>query len=127
MRIFYADDSDPMLVDREAAGLHALGRELGAFLETAGESAEFLAEATGDPAPYSEFLPGLRVRKAADGPPGLEVGPDRWLELTATPDDLRKLCARLARVTDAGHTHFYAGGGSLILEADDSWPGFHEG
>jgi hypothetical protein len=126
MRIFYAGDSDPMLVDREPAGLHAFGRELGEFLDTARESAEFLAETTGDPTPYSEFLPGLRVRKAEDGPPGLQVGSDRWLEVTATPTVLRELCGKLARVTGAGHTHFYAGGGSLILEADDSWPGFHE-
>ena len=125
MRIFYADDSDPMLLDREV-GLHALGKELGAFLHAVGNSAEFCGEVTGDPAPYSGFLPGLRVHKAADGPPGLVVAPDRWLELTATIKDLGKLRTKLAHASTDRHTHFYAGPSSLILEADDLWPGFHE-
>jgi hypothetical protein len=125
MRIFYADDSDPMLLDREVE-LHVLAQEMSAFLEAGGGFAEFRAEMAGDPAPYSEFLPGLRVHKAVDGPPGFEIAADRWLELTASPEDLGMLCAKLARATDGGHTHFYAGPVSLILEADDSWPGFHE-
>ena len=114
-----------MLLDRQA-GLHALALEFRAFLDGSSSSSDFLAEMNGDPAPYAEFLPGLRVHKAPDGPPGLEILSDRWLELTARPEDLEKLYSKLARADDTGHTHFYAGPLSLILEADDSWPGFGE-
>jgi hypothetical protein len=47
--------------------------------------------------------------------------------LTAPPEDLEKLYFKLAHATDAGHTHFYAAPVSLILEADNAWPGFGEG
>jgi hypothetical protein len=126
MRIFFSEDGDPMLLDRKV-GLDALALELRAFLDDAVRSANFNAELNGDPAPYSEFLRGLRVHKALNGPPGLEIAGECWLELTATPEDLERLYSKLARARDTGHTHFYAGPLSLILEADDSWPGFDEG
>jgi hypothetical protein len=126
MRIFYAEVGDPMLLDSEA-GLHALAGDLRTFLGSSVGSAEFRGEMTGDPAPYSEFLPGVRVHKVASGPPGLEITGDRWLELTASPEDLERLHSKLARASGSGHTHFYAAPFSLILEADDSWPGVREG
>ncbi|HZY17521.1 MAG TPA: hypothetical protein VFE82_03520 [Ramlibacter sp.] len=126
MRIFYSEDGDPMLLDRKV-GLHALALELRAFLDGPLRSAKFNAELTGDPAPYSEFLPGLRVHKAMSGPLALEIMGERWLELTAMPEDLERLYSKLAGAGDTGHTHFHAGPLSLILEADDSWPGFDEG
>jgi hypothetical protein len=126
MRIFHSDASDPMLLDRQV-GLHALANKLRAFLDGAVGSAQFRAEQTGDPAPYSEVLAGLRVLRAPSGAPGLQIANDRWLELTAPPEDLEMLYANLADVTDGGHIHFYACPVSLILEADNAWPGFGEG
>jgi hypothetical protein len=126
MRIFYAEVGDPMLLDGEA-GLHALAVDLRAFLDSSVRSAEFRGEVTGDPAPYSEFLPGVRVHKVASGPARLEIAGDRWMELTALTDDLERLHSKLARANGSGHTHFYAAPFSLILEADDSWPGVREG
>jgi hypothetical protein len=126
MRIFYAEVGDPVLLDHEE-GLHALAGDLRAFLDSAVGSAEFRGEVKGDPAPYSEFLLGVRVRKVASGPPGLEIAGDRWLELTASPGDLERLHLKLARASGSGHTHFYAAPFSLILEADESWSGIREG
>jgi hypothetical protein len=76
----------------------------------------FSAWRAGDPAPHPSFLPGMRVCNAAGGPPGPAVVGDRCLELTAEPEEIRKLCAKLACATDGRHTHFYA----FTLETDDS-------
>ena len=125
MRIFYSETGDPMLLDREA-GLRTLSDQLRAFLTGAQARAAFPADVGGDPSPYSEFLPGLRVQKVADGPPMLRIGRDRWLELTLTSEDLEHLCSGVAVVNHGGHTHLYAAPLSLIFEADSSWPGFNE-
>jgi hypothetical protein len=126
MRIFYSEGGDPMLLDGED-GLQALVRDLRAFVRGAATRAKFPVEVGGDPLPYSEFLVGLRVEKAAGLEPELRMADDRWLELTIAPQDLERLCSKLARVEDGGHTHLYAAPLALIFEADNSWSRGHEG
>jgi hypothetical protein len=125
MRIFYSETGDPMLLDRET-GLRELANHLSAFLGGAETRAAYPAEVDGDPTPHTEFLAGLRVEKVADGQPMLRISNDRWLELTLTPEDLKRLCSKVAVLDDGRHTHLYAAPLSLIFEADSSWPGFNE-
>lgn len=125
MRIFYSETGDPMLLGRESE-LQAFARELRALLADAATGAEFPADVSGDPSPYSEFLAGLRIQKAVNCDPKLRICDDRWLELTLTSESLERLCSSLAHVENGGHTHLYAAPLSLILEADGSWSGFNE-
>ena len=127
MRIFYSSGGgDPMLLDREEA-LHAFAIELGEFAAGRRVSAVFAAELNGSPEPYSRFLHGIRVNKVDGGSPELYLEKDHWLELRASVADLEKLCHDVARLKNGQHTHLYAIPISLIIEADNSWPGFNEG
>lgn len=127
MRIFYSSSGgDPMLLDREEA-LHALATELREFAAGRRASGAFTAERNGSPEPYTEFLCGIRVQRADGGSPELYLANDRWLELRASGAELEKLCRNVARLKNGDHTHLYSGPISLIVEADDSWPGFDEG
>lgn len=127
MRIFYSSsDGDPMLLDREDA-LHALATELREFAAGRDTSRAFAAEMNGNPEPYTAFLCGIRVQKTEGGCPELSLANDGWLELRANVADLEKLCCNVARLKSGDHTHLYSGPISLIVEADDSWPGFNEG
>jgi hypothetical protein len=112
-----------MLIDREV-GLHTLGSELRKFVGSSFRARSFSAETTGSAEPYSEFLCGLRVEKFEGGAPKARVADDRWLELKASPSDLEGLCEKLAKLRNGEHTHFRAVPVSLVLEADDTWPGF---
>jgi hypothetical protein len=126
MRIFYdSRNSDPMVLDREAA-LHGFARELRKLAADARIDEVFTAETDGNPEPYTEFLPGLRVHKVREDCPECHLAKDRWLELQANQADLEKLCQRLERLQNGEHTHLYSSPISLIFEADDSWPGFDE-
>jgi hypothetical protein len=126
MRIFNSSAGDPMLLDR-ADGLRSLSAELRRFIQTANPAQSFAAEVAGNPAPYAEFLRGLRIEKVGAGAPQLRITEDRWLELKATVAELEGVCEKLERTQDGSHTHLYAVPASLIFEADDSWAGFHEG
>jgi hypothetical protein len=127
MRIFYSSSGgDPMLLDREEA-LHSLATELGEFAAGRRVSGVFTAEMNGSPEPYTAFLCGIRVQKTAGGSPELYLANDQWLELRASVPDLEKLCHNVALLKNGDHTHLYAGPISLIVEADDSWPGFNGG
>jgi hypothetical protein len=123
MRIFSSTTGDPMLLDREG-GLHTLGSELREFVGSSFGARSFSAETTGSAEPYTEFLYGLRVEKLEGGVPKARVADDRWLELKASASDLEGLCERLAKLRNGEHTHFHAAPVSLVLEADDTWPGF---
>lgn len=111
-----------MLLDT-VQGLLTLQQAFGAFLESPSLTASFTAATDGSPTPYEEFLPGLRVSKG--GPKKLQFSGDRWLELSGSPQDLRSFHECLATV-DGDHLHWHSKPVSLIIEADDSWPG-HEG
>jgi len=127
MRIFYNHSAgDPMLLDREEA-LHAFATELREFAAGRRVSGAFSAETDGSPDPYTAFLCGIRVQRVDGGSPELYLANDRWLELQACVADLEKLCLNVAQLKNGDHTHLYANPISLIVEADDSWPGFNEG
>ena len=122
MRIFNSHAGDPMLLDT-VQGLRNLQQTLGVFLASPSTTTSFAAETNGSPTPYDEFLPGLRVRKGRSK--YLQFSADRWLELSGSPQDLQELHACL-RPLNGDHLHWYSEPVSLIIEADNSWPG-HEG
>ena len=62
MRIFYAPDSDPMLLDT-GAKLNELHHQFSEFLASSVKEISIPAGVTHSPVPYEEFLKGLRVQK----------------------------------------------------------------
>ena len=121
MRIFNSPTGDPMLLDTRT-GLRELQARFKAFVASPVDTASFAAETTGSPAPYDEFLGGLRVQKRS-GETSLILAADRWLELSASLRDLESFGQKLTVVDDGGHNHWYCAPISLIIEADDLWPG----
>ena len=88
-----------MLLDTRT-GLRELQVRLKAFVVSPVDTASFAAETTGSPAPYDEFLGGLRVQKRS-GEASLILAADRWLELSASTDS--HTSTRSTRAT--GHLH----------------------
>lgn len=119
MRIFFSEDGDPMLLDTRA-GLRELQQRVMSLANSLGNCDSFPAKAAGNPEPYSEFLRGLRV-DVVDGETQLILAPDRWLELRASPAELKVLCHQLSVDEDGAHNHWYTVPVSLVIEADDSW------
>ena len=124
MRIFSSPDGDPMLLGTESQ-LLALHAQFDAFAKSSDVDAAFSAETSGNPSPYSEFLRGIRVARAV-GEPKLSISPDRWLELSASQEDVCRFRDKLLVKESDGHTHWYCKPVSLIIEADSTWPGHHE-
>jgi hypothetical protein len=118
MRIFCSPTGDPMLLDT-AQGLRALQDAFGAFITSPSQAASFAAATDGSPAPYDEFLSGLRVFKGEET--RLQLASDRWLEFVGTPADLSAFHQVLAPA-DGNHLHWHSRPVSLIIEADNSWP-----
>jgi hypothetical protein len=127
MRIFYSLDSDPMLLDSRAK-LNALHEELTTFLASGMKEVSIPAEVTFSPAPYQEFLKGLRLQKT-QGPIMLRLTRDRWLELTGAEVHLAKYVRHFCfeKREAEGHHHpdnaNYMAPSSLrlIIEADSTW------
>jgi hypothetical protein len=109
-----------MLFDTQQ-GLRALHDAIGAFLDSSSLTTSFDAATGGAPAPYDEFLRGLRISKG--GATRLQVSTDRWLELSGSPQDIHALNEHLFVSTDREHHHWYTAPISLIIEAQESWPG----
>jgi hypothetical protein len=119
MYIFNSSDGNPMLLD-SAEELRGLYRELRRFLESSRSHETFPATTTGDPAPYSEYLGGLRVEKNL-GPIQLRISADRWLELCGSPEDLLHLINAFRALSDGSHHRWYTSPVSLIIEADHGY------
>jgi hypothetical protein len=117
MFIFYSSTCDPMLLD-SPKGLREFDREFRRFLESSSPHASFPAIATGSPAPYSEFLSGLRVEKS-QGPIQLRLAADRRLELIGPPQELLQLAKAFSGLDDGNHHHWETTPVSLIIEADE--------
>ena len=109
-----------MLLDTRV-GLNELHQRFLSLADSLGNRKSFAAEVTGDPAPYTEFLKGLRVG-VFEGETELVLASDRWLELRAAPSELILLSDQLLVDEDGAHNHWYTCPVSLIIEADDSWP-----
>ena len=133
MRIFYSSDSDPMLLDT-GAELNVLHEQLKKFLASSAESASFPAEVTLSPAPYQEFLQGLRLQKS-QGLVMLRLSQDRWLELTGSEANLANYVSHFKfdrpDIDDHHHPDYgnYMARGTmcLIVEADSTWSECHAG
>ena len=123
MRIFNAAVGDPMLLD-SAQGVRLRHQRLAEFLNSGAQEASCPALTKGDPAPYTEFLLGLRLRTDAQSSE-LRIADDRWLELKAPAAELQKFAQKLLGFTDDGHHHWYSSPVSLIIEADD-WRAAHD-
>jgi len=127
MRIFYSSDSDPMLLDT-GAELNVLHERLTKFLASSAESVSFSAEVTLSPAPYQEFLRGLRLQKT-QGLVMLRLSQDRWLELTGSEANLAKYVSHFKFNNPDRDDHHHPDNGDfmargtlcLIVEADSTW------
>jgi hypothetical protein len=120
MHIFFTPDvGDPMLLDTKAA-FRALHERLRAFLQSSEEVAAFAADTDGNPAPYSQFLLGLRLKKRP-GPAELTLSPDGWLVLEGSSAELEECCAKFLFDEENDHAHLYTKPVSLIIEADNIW------
>lgn len=111
--------------------LATLHEKLEAFLASTEPKLSVEAEVDGDPAPYAEFLPGLRVFKTA-GSIVLRRGGDGWLELSGSRPNLERYVAHFyfQQGTESDHHHpdnvdlpeyFTPGSLRLIIEVDSFW------
>jgi len=112
-----------MLLDTEE-GLRALHQRMAGFIASTEKEAVFAAQTSGSPAPYEEFLGGLRVQKR-DGEARLCVAEDHWLELSGPLERLQAFAEKLLVTEAEGHRHWYGVPVSLILEADNYYPEEH--
>jgi len=117
MLIFNSPYGDPMLLD-SAQGLRELHEQLERFIVSPELEASFPANTTGDPTPYEEFLGGLYIKKST-GSSYLSFSNDRWLVLSASPEDLAVFNKTLLVTEDGEHNHWYSSPVSLIIEADE--------
>ncbi len=108
-----------MLLDTRG-GLRALYQEFAKFLESEAPEYAFQAQTSGSPAPYDEFLRGLRVQKSEEEAK-LCFGKDGWLELSGGFAELSEFKDKLLVQEDGSHNHWYGTPVSLIVEADDEW------
>ena len=111
-----------MLLDT-VQGLRSFKVQFADFLASGHAAAAFVADVSGDPAPYEEFLNGLRVKKA-DSAPTLFLAQDNWLELSGQLKELSTFKDALSVESDGDHNHYYCSPVSLIIEVDESWPGW---
>src|SRR5262245_28215770 len=88
MRIYFSRGQDPMLLD-SLVGMNALHEQLLRFVVSDQTVLALAADLSGIPAPYSELLAGLRIRKS-EGPIHLRLTEDRWLSLTGSKENLSR-------------------------------------
>jgi hypothetical protein len=124
MRIFNSPDGDPMLLDT-VQGMEELKKEFNKYVQSSVKDASFTAETTGKSEPYDEFLNGLRVQKSKETTQ-LRISEDNWLELMASESGLIEFELQLGVDEGGDHNHFYCSPVSLIIEVDESWPGWDE-
>lgn len=108
--------------------LNLLYAQLSKFLASGAEEVSFPADFKLDPAPYKEFLQGLRVKKA-QGLTALRLADDRWLELAGSVVNLAAYVRHFRFDDPDAHEHHHPDNGShmargslcLIVQADSSW------
>ena len=113
-----------MLLDT-VQGMAEFKKEFNAFISSAAEKMSFTADTSGSPEPYDEFLKGLRVQKSK-GETKLIITEDKWLGFSGDVSGLCELELQLEAEKDGDHNHFYSSPVSLIIEVDESWPGWDE-
>ena len=116
-----------MLLD-SGERLNLLHDQMNSFLASSQKEGVFPAEATFSPAPYQEFLNGLRIFKT-QGAIMLKLSPDRWLELSGSESNLAQYINHFhfKKLNEDDHHHpdnaNYMAKGTmcLIIEADSDW------
>jgi hypothetical protein len=135
MRIYYAEQSDPMLLD-SLTMMNELHHTLTAFLESPEMSLYLPADCTGTPEPYQELLSALTIQKK-NGPICLSITPERGLRLTGSPENLKIYAGYFHFGEDEEGSHHHpeyvfdgdqpkkdyisANSLSLIIEVDTDW------
>lgn len=114
-----------MLLDRDEE-LHRLAQSFRDIAEGKKAGGVFPAETSGSPAPYAAFLNGIRISMLAKGESELRLTEDQWLSLQLTPHELATLARRIGELENGNHEHLNSAPMALIIEADDTWPGFEE-
>jgi len=110
------------------AELNALHAHLSEFLASPEADLSVPAEVTLSPAPYQQFLPGLRLKKTQNSV-CLCLANDGWLELSGSVLNLSKYVShfRFEPPDQDDHHHpdnaNYMAHGSLrlVIEADSTW------
>jgi len=116
MHIFNSSVGDPMLLE-SFDGLRMLYSSFDTFLVSDEVQTSFRAVTQGNPAPYDEFLQGLRVRKGGEAE--LNISMDGWLELSGTVQELESFKECFLIDDDGSHRHWYSVPISLIIERSD--------
>ncbi|WP_193747481.1 hypothetical protein [Cellvibrio sp. OA-2007] len=114
MKIYFSENSDPMLLSTRKS-LEKIGNRILEFSESPENELTIKAETNGSPEPYAELLPGIRIRKS-ETDHTLYFGSDRYLELEISKADLQAFCATFS-LKETSHRHWYSGPISLIIEA----------
>jgi hypothetical protein len=107
-----------MLMDA-ASGLLALARQIESFAASSATSAAFAAEVSADTGRHDELLLGLRLKKGSGQQ--LTISDDRWLELSAAPEDIQSFADLLREPREGDHRHLYSSPVSLIIEEGEPW------
>lgn len=106
MRIYYSENSDPMITD-SAAGLNALNLDLSRFLSSS-ESRLFVpADTSGSPAPYAALLSGIEFEKDC-GPIRVTLEPGLGLRVRGSTENLQVWCSHFSfpvTATEGNHHH----------------------
>jgi len=87
MRIFYAQESDPMIA-ASLSELKSIVEEIGAYLVSAQHDLLIPAITNESASPYEELLTGLRLKKTSE-PIRIVIEPERSLCVTGSVEDLR--------------------------------------
>jgi hypothetical protein len=130
MRIYYSTPDELMLLD-SLDGMNALYARLEQFLASGDASLRLEADQWGTPEPHDELLEGLEVTKG-EGPTLLSMTPAKWLQLTGSPDNLRRYVSHFRFGDDEEGKHHHPdhmqGEGyvspismSMILEVSSEW------
>ncbi len=122
IRIFNSNDGDPMIL-LTSNGLKEFMKKVNDFIESDNSSILFTTETFGTPSPYDEFLNGLKITKCK-GDSSLMLNDDNWLDLSVKKEEIKEVNLNLSFLNDGDHEHLYSNPMSLIIEVDESWPGW---
>ncbi len=105
MRIYFSPRQTPMLLNtlKEMNELHD---KLNLFLASTETGISVEAELYGSAEPYSELLRGLHVEKG-QGLVNLSITETRWLNLTGSPENLRRYVSHFHFDVDGEYDHHH--------------------
>lgn len=101
MRIYYSTPDELMLLD-SPGGMNRLHRRLESFLASEDEILRLKADHEGSPEPHDELLKGIEVKKSG-GPVLLAMTDTGWLQLSGSPENLRRYVSHFHFDRDGDH------------------------